>query len=146
MHFRLAIVGTQEVQITIPNGFAYDFTVNWGDGTQNSYTGPALSHTYYAGTPATDWDVHICGTMSALNGFVPASVLRHVLDLGNTGLQNLNNAFQDCKYLNNYLLKFLEETLFCLTEPRRDEVQRQLYESENKVLVSNLYLVAMYQA
>lgn len=94
----------KKVVLPIPRGFDYDFTVEWGDGTQGSvisYDDPEATHTYeQSGT----YTITITGLVEAWSFWkIPHSKDRivSVTDLGSIGWQNFFGAFLACANLTS---------------------------------------------
>lgn len=80
--------------------FLLDCTVDWGDGTSNTYKGSRPSHNYLA---AGSYIVRCSGVIPALNSYrmVTADAdwaKLNVLNWGDTGLRSLNNMCR-CLYI-----------------------------------------------
>ena len=92
------------VRLPLPKGFAYNFTVDWNDGTQsqiNSYDDPDTLHRY---VKVRSYRIAISGVMEAWSFWkVPHSKDRIVTveDLGNVSWKNLSGAFYDCNLLES---------------------------------------------
>ena len=92
----------QSVTLPLPNGYTYNFTVDWGDGSPiERVTSNSSSHVY---SSAGSYTVAIVGVLQGFSfGDVPASasLIRSVTDLGNTGLVYMDHAFMDCSNLTS---------------------------------------------
>ena len=98
--------------ITLPlrEGFNYDFTVDWGDGSSSqvtSYDDTDITHTYGA---AGDYTVTISGLVEAwffdggnrLSDYNDHFQIISVEDLGRVGWKNLYYAFEGCTNLTTF--------------------------------------------
>jgi len=89
--------------VSVPLNGTVNCTINWGDGSSQSYTTTGFkTHTY--ANPGV-YVVQISGTMTQLNYGTGSSAtnnkakLVRCLSFGNVGLTNLNNAFYNCSNL-----------------------------------------------
>lgn len=86
----------------------YDFTVNWGDGSVNTYiSGQSdLSGTYHTYDSVGTYQVEIRGTFKKIyrnegiiNGYPTTNKIYRIVSWGNTGLTSMNRAFLNEKNL-----------------------------------------------
>ena len=98
--------GTNEsVALPLVSGYEYDFSIDWGDGTEISqvtaFDDPDGDHVY--ANPG-DYTVTISGTLEAWSFADGGSkdVITSVTDLGDTGWKNLSGAFHGCVNLVDF--------------------------------------------
>ncbi len=89
--------------ITLPLAETVDCSVNWGDGSSETVTDAAPTHTYET---AGEYEVVVNGTVTGLSSksFASSSktpVLTAVKQWGKTGLTTMANAFYYCKKLTS---------------------------------------------
>ena len=94
-----------ELVLPLPNGYEYNFSVDWGDGSQPSevtaYDDPDARHTY---AKAGKYTVKITGLVQAWSFWKHSTSkdnLIEVTDLGNVGWVSFFGAFTDCENLTN---------------------------------------------
>ena len=86
------------------NGYNYDFTVDWGDGSSSEITAhddEDKTHTYAA---AGDYNLVIEGTLEAwsFNNAGDKDKIRSVENFGDLGYTNLSGAFHGCTNLGDF--------------------------------------------
>ena len=97
--FRTTTVN-ENIALPLVSGFSYNFTVDWGDGSAlQTIITPSANHVYAA---AGDYTVVINGSLLALSFLdIPSSATKliSVVNLGDTGLVTLEDAFNGCSSL-----------------------------------------------
>jgi len=86
-----------DLTVEVPLAGTVNCTVDWGDGSSDSYTTTGTkTHTYATGGVYT---VRVSGTLTGFGGFVSRPELRRCLSFGNIGLTSLAAAFYGCANL-----------------------------------------------
>lgn len=94
------------IALPLVNGYGYNFTVNWGDGsapaTVTAWNDANATHTYTnAGTYRINID-GICQYFMVNNNLTIRAKIRKVLQWGDPGFTNFENSFNGC-YMMDYL-------------------------------------------
>ncbi|MDE3268806.1 MAG: BspA family leucine-rich repeat surface protein [Pseudomonadota bacterium] len=93
---------SNELVLPLPSGYEYNFTVDWGDGTQGevtAYDDPDARHLY---DEAGKYTVKITGLVQAWSFWKHSASKDHIVavtDLGNVGWVNFFGAFTACANL-----------------------------------------------
>ncbi|MCB9090913.1 MAG: BspA family leucine-rich repeat surface protein, partial [Halobacteriovoraceae bacterium] len=93
---------SETITLPLPSGFAYNFTVDWGDGTSTNditaYNDPDITHTY---ATANTYTMTVTGSIPAwsFNGAGDKDKILTVPNLGNVGWVNFSGAFKGCANL-----------------------------------------------
>jgi surface protein len=84
--------------IEMPLAGTVNCTIDWGDGSSNSYTTSGTkSHTYAS---SGEYMVSVSGTLTGFGGIVTRPELVECLSFGEIGLTSLQNAFTSCANLS----------------------------------------------
>ena len=101
---RYNVTGGDTLTLPLPSGYNYNFTVDWGDGSEiqtiTAYNDPNISHTY---STTGFYNVIInglCEAWSFNNSGTTKDKLVAVLQWGNTGFISLKNGFRGCSNLS----------------------------------------------
>ena len=108
MHFSIDTAlgdGVESFRLPLPTGYAYNFTVDWGDGKQDSITSatdPLITHAYIS---PGQYDIYLWGVCEGWSFFNTGDKdkLTRIRKYGNVGLGNLAGAFYGCGNLTTPL-------------------------------------------
>ncbi|MDB2447339.1 hypothetical protein N9W79_01805, partial [bacterium] len=102
------------IDLPLPAGYTYNFTVDWGDGSSGTVTSNIdgdKSHTYSADGI---FEVKISGTIEGFDMTLASAAMKEkllaVTSLGNVGWQNLDNAFNGASNLKYVTIGFMGDT------------------------------------